>query len=208
MASLLSGWSCVCPKAAVMSRAANAADLPRMPLKAPALQTVNGKYRTLLSGALHAPRLRARTCTVLLDQAENNLFEIDRELRQRWMGADIVPVVADITDAARIRQDIGALEAVISRVNTYTTKTIAHRDDNPRRVPAAPAVTWAELDAAVDAVGGIYKKYYRLRHPGEALGALTPLKSPGWIQMFQTAWMPPGFIPPDGLDFEPATSMW
>ena len=111
-------------------------------------------------------------------------------------------------DAARIRQDIGALEAVISRVNTYTTKTIAHRDDNPRRVPAAPAVTWAELDAAVDAVGGIYKKYYRLRHPGEALGALTPLKSPGWIQMFQTAWMPPGFILPDGLDFEPATSMW
>jgi hypothetical protein len=38
--------------------------------------------------------------------------------------------------------------------------------------------------------------------------ALTPLKSPGWIQMFQTAWMPPGFIPPDDLDFEPATSMW
>jgi FlaA1/EpsC-like NDP-sugar epimerase len=41
---------------------------------------------------------------VLLDQAENNLFEIDRELRQRWMGADIVPVVADITDSARIAQ--------------------------------------------------------------------------------------------------------
>src|SRR5205809_849790 len=34
---------------------------------------------------------------VLLDRAENNLFEIDRELRERWLGADIVPVVADIT---------------------------------------------------------------------------------------------------------------
>ena len=111
-------------------------------------------------------------------------------------------------DAARVRQDITALEAVISRVNAYTNKTVAHRDDNPRRVPAAPPVTWAELDAAVDAVGGIYKKYYRLRHPGEALGALTPLKSPGWIQMFQTAWMPSGFIPPDDLEFEPATSTW
>ena len=86
---------------------------------------------------------------------------------------------------------------MITRVNAYTTKTIAHRDDNPGRVPAAPPVTWAELDAALDAVGTIYKKYYRLRHPGEALGALTPLKSPGWIQMFQVAWMPPGFIPPD-----------
>ena len=95
---------------------------------------------------------------------------------------------------------------MITRVNAYTTKTIAHRDDNPGRVPAAPPVTWAELDAALDAVGTIYKKYYRLRHPGEALGALTPLKSPGWIQMLQVAWMPPGFIPPDDIDFEPAAS--
>ena len=38
---------------------------------------------------------------------------------------------------------------------------------------------------------------------------LSPLKSPGWIQMFQTAWgFHPGFIPPDDLDCEPATSMW
>jgi FlaA1/EpsC-like NDP-sugar epimerase len=41
---------------------------------------------------------------ILLDQAENNLFEIDRELRQRWVGADIVPLIADITDANRIAQ--------------------------------------------------------------------------------------------------------
>jgi FlaA1/EpsC-like NDP-sugar epimerase len=39
---------------------------------------------------------------ILLDQAENNLFEIDRELRHRWVGAEIVPVVADISDATRI----------------------------------------------------------------------------------------------------------
>jgi FlaA1/EpsC-like NDP-sugar epimerase len=39
---------------------------------------------------------------ILLDRAENALFEIDRELRERWLGADIVPVVADITDSKRI----------------------------------------------------------------------------------------------------------
>ncbi len=39
---------------------------------------------------------------ILLDQAENNLFEIDRELRHRWVGAEIIPVVADISDATRI----------------------------------------------------------------------------------------------------------
>jgi hypothetical protein len=111
-------------------------------------------------------------------------------------------------EAARVKADITALEAVIARVNAYTTKTIAHRDDAPGPVPAAPPVTWAELDAALDAVGAIYKKYYRLRHPGEALGALTPLKPPAWIQMFQVAWMPPGFIPPDDLDFEPSAGTW
>ena len=41
---------------------------------------------------------------LLLERAENNLFEIDRELRQRWIGADLVPIVADICDAERITQ--------------------------------------------------------------------------------------------------------
>jgi FlaA1/EpsC-like NDP-sugar epimerase len=41
---------------------------------------------------------------ILLDQAENNLFEIDRELRHRWVGAQIVPLIADIADERRIRQ--------------------------------------------------------------------------------------------------------
>jgi FlaA1/EpsC-like NDP-sugar epimerase len=40
---------------------------------------------------------------ILLDQAENALFEIDRELNHRWVGADIAPYVADITDAAADR---------------------------------------------------------------------------------------------------------
>ncbi|HEY1921511.1 MAG TPA: nucleoside-diphosphate sugar epimerase/dehydratase [Tepidisphaeraceae bacterium] len=41
---------------------------------------------------------------ILLDQAENNLFEIDRELRHRWVGSEIVPVIADVCDARRIGQ--------------------------------------------------------------------------------------------------------
>jgi FlaA1/EpsC-like NDP-sugar epimerase len=39
---------------------------------------------------------------ILLDRAENALFEIDRELRHQWVGAEIVPCVADICDARRI----------------------------------------------------------------------------------------------------------
>jgi FlaA1/EpsC-like NDP-sugar epimerase len=47
---------------------------------------------------------------VLLDRAENALFEIDRELRERWIGADIVPVVADVCDAARITRIFNAMQ--------------------------------------------------------------------------------------------------
>jgi FlaA1/EpsC-like NDP-sugar epimerase len=39
---------------------------------------------------------------VLLDRSEGALFEIDRELRQRWMGLEPRPVVADVADAARV----------------------------------------------------------------------------------------------------------
>ncbi len=39
---------------------------------------------------------------ILVEQAENGLFEIDRELRKRHAELDIVPYVADITDQVRI----------------------------------------------------------------------------------------------------------
>jgi len=39
---------------------------------------------------------------VLLEQAENNLFYIDRELRRAHPDLDVVPVVADICDRARL----------------------------------------------------------------------------------------------------------
>jgi FlaA1/EpsC-like NDP-sugar epimerase len=41
---------------------------------------------------------------LLVERAENNLFEIDRELRHRWIGADIRPYLADICDARRVAQ--------------------------------------------------------------------------------------------------------
>lgn len=39
---------------------------------------------------------------ILIEQAENNLFEIDRELRARWKNLEICACVADITDRTRI----------------------------------------------------------------------------------------------------------
>jgi hypothetical protein len=111
-------------------------------------------------------------------------------------GVAIAYKVELAADAGRV-----GLKAVIGRVNAYTTKAIPHRDDAiAREGPAALAVTWGELDAALDALGNIHKKYYRLCHPGEALGGLTPLISPGWMEMFRTAWMPASFTPPRAMD--------
>jgi len=40
---------------------------------------------------------------ILVERAENNLFEIDRELRKAFPGMDFLPCVADIADRKRIR---------------------------------------------------------------------------------------------------------
>ncbi|MCH7701093.1 MAG: polysaccharide biosynthesis protein [Planctomycetes bacterium] len=47
-------------------------------------------------------RFRPETL-ILVEQAENNLFEIDRELRQTFPELDVIPYVADICDLQRLR---------------------------------------------------------------------------------------------------------
>lgn len=112
---------------------------------------------------------------------------------------------AAFIDASLVRQDIDDLRAVVADVNAFTTKVLAHRDDRIGRcAPSLPPITWADLDAAIDAVGTIHKKYYSLRYPGEALGSLTPLKTREWTRLFDAAWMPPAFEVPSDLDFNPS----
>jgi len=41
---------------------------------------------------------------VMVERFENALFEIDRELRELWVGADLRPAVADICDATRVKR--------------------------------------------------------------------------------------------------------
>jgi len=45
---------------------------------------------------------------ILVEQAEGALFEIDQELRNRWLGADLVPYIADISDRKRIARIFNA----------------------------------------------------------------------------------------------------
>src|SRR5436853_2066008 len=85
---------------------------PRINLDTPELQRFLAGKRVLVTGAggsigSEICRQSMKFCPqrlVLLDRAENALFEIDRELRHRWVGSDIKPIVADIGDARRINQ--------------------------------------------------------------------------------------------------------
>lgn len=89
-------------------------------------------------------------------------------------------------------------------MNIFTNKVLAHRDDRVGcGAPAVPPVTWADLDDAIDTVGKIHKKYYSLRHPGESLGTLTPIKSREWTRLFDKAWKSADFEVPNDLDFNP-----
>jgi len=81
-------------------------------LDTPELQRFIGSKRILITGAggsigSEIARQAAKFCPsqlILLDRFENALFEIDREIRGAFLGLDLVPTVADICDATRIRQ--------------------------------------------------------------------------------------------------------
>ncbi|MBC8107840.1 MAG: polysaccharide biosynthesis protein [Anaerolineae bacterium] len=81
-------------------------------LDTPELQRFLAGKRVLVTGAggsigSEICRQTMRFCPdrlVLLDRAENALFEIDRELRERWVGAQLIPSVADVCDSKRIGQ--------------------------------------------------------------------------------------------------------
>jgi FlaA1/EpsC-like NDP-sugar epimerase len=80
-------------------------------LDTPELQRFVGGKRVLVTGAggsigSEICRQAMKFCPaslVLLDRCENALFEIDQELRHRWLGADLRPYMADVTDAQRIK---------------------------------------------------------------------------------------------------------
>ena len=85
---------------------------PPVNLDTPELQRFLAGKRVLVTGAggsigSEICRQAMRFCPqrlLMAERAENSLFEIDRELRHSWVGADIVPLVADVCDGQRVEQ--------------------------------------------------------------------------------------------------------
>jgi FlaA1/EpsC-like NDP-sugar epimerase len=89
---------------------------PAVNLDTPELQRFLAGKRVLVTGA--GGSIGSEICRqtlrflpqrlVMVEQAESALFEIDQELGQHWLGADLAPYIADITDATRIGRIFGA----------------------------------------------------------------------------------------------------
>src|SRR5579859_2527359 len=85
---------------------------PAINLDTPELQRFLAGKRVLVTGA--GGSIGSEICRqtmrflpqrlLMVERAENNLFEIDRELRETWVGADVRPYIGDVCDVRRVRQ--------------------------------------------------------------------------------------------------------
>ncbi len=110
---------------------------------------------------------------VLLERAENNLFEIDRELRQRWIGADLRPHVADICDADRIAQVFESEQPQVI-FHCAAHKHVPMMEINPCeaiRNNVLGTKTVADASAAVDAQAFVMVSTDKAVNPTSVMGA-------------------------------------
>jgi FlaA1/EpsC-like NDP-sugar epimerase len=85
---------------------------PVVSLDTPTLQRFLAGKRVLVTGA--GGSIGSEICRqtmrflpqrmLLLERSENNLFEIDRALREAWLGAEIRPLLADVCDGETVEK--------------------------------------------------------------------------------------------------------
>jgi hypothetical protein len=73
-------------------------------------------------------------------------------------------------------------------------KVLAHRE-RPGSKPIV--VGFEQINWALAELGEVTKQFYRLRHPGEHLGMLTPIADMRFVTMFETPWYTPTWAAPD-----------
>ena len=105
---------------------------------------------------------------------------------------------ASTVDKRTAEADRDRLWTAAEAAKLVVDQSVAHQTDVTGAArPGTALITWGELDTAIDTVGELYKKYYRLRHPGQVLGNLEPDLPAGWDRIFESAWRasPDGSIP-------------
>lgn len=114
-----------------------------------------------------------------------------KESRKRGFDYFALTPETGCLDQDRIEADIAKLHTAAETTRYYTNKIIAHREPTTEKI----TLSWTDLDRALNTVGEVFKKYYRLRNSGTILGAITIDLPLGWETPFRSAWCPADFWP-------------
>jgi FlaA1/EpsC-like NDP-sugar epimerase len=170
------------PQAA--AAAVSLADLlgrPAIDLDTPQMQRFLAGKRVVVTGAggsigSEICRQTMRFCPdrlVMIERAENNLFEIDRELRQRWIGADLRPYVTDICDPERTSAVFEAEQPQVV-FHCAAHKHVPMMERNPGeavRNNVLGTKIVADATAAVDAAAFVMVSTDKAVNPTSVMGA-------------------------------------
>ncbi len=132
---------------------------PPVKLDTPEIQRFLADKRVLVTGAggsigSEVCRQIVRFCPerlVLLDRSEFGLFEIHRELKRHWLGADLRPVIADVCDPPRLAS-VFADERPQVVFHAAAHKHVALMEHNPGEAIKVNVFGTANVaDAAIEA---------------------------------------------------------
>ena len=99
--------------------------------------------------------------------------------------------VGDHLDPAIPAGDLSQLTSGAEKVADYVDQYLAHRDARP----SAGLPSFADLDAAIELIGGLYAKYGNLL-TASIYPILVPTIQHDWLAVFRQPWMPAGWEPP------------
>lgn len=116
-----------------------------------------------------------------------DLGRLELEDRQQILGERFDNLAgvgaAHLTDAA-VRADLTRLDVAAAQVRDFVRKTIAHRD---RKWTVTPP-TWAELNAAIDILEQLVRRYNELLDASHA-PQLVPTYQYDWKAVFRIPWI-------------------
>jgi hypothetical protein len=90
-------------------------------------------------------------------------------------------------DPAAIQVDLDELQVESAQIKSWVDKHIAHTDLKPLKV----APTFTDLSDAIDALLGMFRRYFKL-----LTGLESDMRAPepqyDWLAPFRVAWLPDG----------------
>lgn len=96
-------------------------------------------------------------------------------------------------DGERVGRNVETIEETTDAARNYVNKRLAHRESDTITGPITLA--YDDLNSGLDRLGQLLQKYWPLFHPAAHLWRVTPDLPLGWVEMFATPWLSPGYEP-------------